>query len=159
VLLEISVVDYASVIDYTSNSFSWVLINLPGMCWCQIISWWPLVCTLRSLVAIPLLSTIPCEVTRFSTEETCEDFSLSVFLDRFSGVPSFSATSYALVVSVSSGEEIFYFCYSRFSSSWRSIHCVMISWGIIVPWFVDWWWAWSCFEPICLILHVTVGRP
>jgi hypothetical protein len=36
-LLGISVVDYASVVNYASDGFSWILIDLSGMCWCQVI--------------------------------------------------------------------------------------------------------------------------
>jgi hypothetical protein len=25
-----------------------------------------------------------------------------------------------------------------------------------MPWFVDWWWAWLCFEPVRLVLHMGV---
>jgi hypothetical protein len=34
-LLGISVVDYASVVDHTLNGSSCILIDLPGTCWCQ----------------------------------------------------------------------------------------------------------------------------
>jgi hypothetical protein len=112
---------------------------------------------LGPLIAILLLSAISCEVTRFSTNEACEDFPLSVLLDRTSGVSSFSVTSYVLFVSVSSWEEIFSFCYSGSCSSRRGVHggLILLGW-IVMPWFVDRWWPWSCFEPVCLVLHVRI---
>jgi hypothetical protein len=150
-LLGILVIDYASVVDYASNGFYWVLIDRPGMC-----QWWSLVCTLGPLIAISLLLAISCKVTRFSTNEACEDFPLSVFLDGSLGVSSLSATSYALFMSVSSWEEIFCFRNSCPSSSWRCVHSVGITWCVVMPWFVDWWWAWSRFEPVCSVLHVCI---
>jgi hypothetical protein len=66
---------------------------------------------LGPLIAISLLLAISCKVTRFPTKEACEDFPLSILLDRSLGISPFSATSYALFISVSSWEEIFSFCY------------------------------------------------
>jgi hypothetical protein len=82
-----------------------------GTCWSLVVVW-------GALIVIAFLSTIPCEVTGFAAEKTCEDFPLSVLLDRSSGVSSFSAPPYTLFVSISSGEEIFCFRDSCSSSSW-----------------------------------------
>jgi hypothetical protein len=109
-----------------------------------------------SLISISFLLAIPCKVTGFSAEETCEDFPLSILLDRSSGVSSFPATSYTLFVSVSSWEEIFCFRYSCPSSSGRCIHGILVSWCVIVPWLIDGRWSRSCFEPVCSVLHMCI---
>jgi hypothetical protein len=152
VLLWIAVVNYASVVDYTANSFSWILIDLPGSYW-----WRSLICSLGSLIAVSFLSAISCKVTRFSAEKTCEDFPLSVLLNGSLGVPPFSAASYALFVSISSWKEIFCFCDSCPSSSGRCVHGVVgLLWCVIMPWFVGRWWVWLCLEPVCSVLHMGV---
>jgi hypothetical protein len=157
VLLGILFVDYTSVVNYASNGSACVLVNLPGTCWCQVVPWWPLIRTLRPLIAISLLSAISCEVTRLSTKETCEDFPLSILLGGSSGVSSFSAASYALFISISSWEEIFGFCYPSSCSSRRGVHgCLILPEWIIMPRFVYRWWPWSCLEPVCSVLHVCI---
>jgi hypothetical protein len=106
-----SVVCYASVVDDPDHAFFLshlsstrrVLIVSRGTCW--------------SLIVV-FLSAIPCKVTGFSAKETCEDFPLSILLDRSSRVPSFSAPSYTLFISISSWEEVFRFRDSCSSSSW-----------------------------------------
>jgi hypothetical protein len=118
-------------------------------CWSLVISW-------GALIVIALLSAVSCKVTRFSAEETCEDFPLSIFLDGSSRVPSFSAASYSLFVSCSSREEIFCFCDSGPSPSRARVHSILITWCVVMPWFIDWQWAWSRFEPVRSVLHVCI---
>jgi hypothetical protein len=119
---------------------------------------WSLIVLRGALITVSFLSAVSCEVTGFPAIETCEDFPLSIFLHGSPGVSSFPTTSYALFISVSSWEEIFGFCYPSPSSSWGGIHGVLILLGwIVMPWFVSRrWWAWACFEPICLVLHMSV---
>jgi hypothetical protein len=155
-LLGVLIVDYTSVINYASNGSSWVLIDLPGTCWCQVVSWWPLVRTLGSLIAILFLSAVSCKVTRFSAKEACEDFPLSVLLDGSSGITSFSVTSYTLFMSGSSWEEILCFGYSSPSSARCCIHGIWVAWRcVVIPWsYPSWRWAWSCSESFRSILHM-----
>jgi hypothetical protein len=97
------VVCHASIVDYPNGAF--VLLGLSDARGILIISRR----TCWSLIVALFLSTIPCEVTRLSAKEACEDFPLSILLDGSSGVSSFSAPPYSLFVLVSSWEEVFRF--------------------------------------------------
>jgi hypothetical protein len=70
-----SVVCYASIVHYPDSAF--VLLGLSNARGILIISRR----TRWSLVVALFLSTVPCEVTRLSTKETCEDFPLTILLD------------------------------------------------------------------------------
>jgi hypothetical protein len=152
-----SVVCYASVIDYPDGAFLLTclpdarraLLVLRRTCWSLVVAW-------VVLVIEVLLSTVSCEVTGFSTEEACEDFPLSVLLNGSAWVSSFSAPSYPLFVSISSWAEVFCLRNSCTCSSWRCVHHVGISWCVVLPWFVNWWWMWSCFESVRSVFHVRI---
>jgi hypothetical protein len=122
-----SFVRYASVIDNPNIAF--VLVGLSCMYGTLVISWWitrSLVVSWDALIAVLFLSAISCKVTWFPTEETCEDFPLSVLLDGSSWISPFSASSYSLFISISAREEIFCLGYSGTRPSRGSIHCVWV---------------------------------
>jgi hypothetical protein len=122
---------------------------------------WPLVVSWDALITISFLSAISCEVTWFSTEETCEDFPLSVLLDGSSWVSPFLVPPYLLFVSGSAWEEIFCFGYPGTCPSWGSIHCVWILLGIsplVVERFpvICWCWLWFGSEVFGSVPHMNV---
>jgi hypothetical protein len=157
-----SIVSNASVIDNPNIAF--VLVGLSCTCGTLVVSWWTtwsLIVSWDALIAVSFLLAISCEVTWFSTEETCEDFPLSVFLDRSSWVSPFSASSYSLFVSISAWEEIFCFGYPGVRPSWGSIHCVWVSLGIsplVIEWFpgIGGRWLWFGSEAFGSVPHVNV---
>jgi hypothetical protein len=152
-LLWSSVVGNTSIVDYLNVAL--FLVDLPSTHGCLNIvrgATWSLV--------VPFLSTVSCEVTGLSAEETCEDFPLSVLLNGSSWISSFSASSYALFVSVSSWKEIVCFGYPGTRSPWGSIHCIGISLRIS-PLAIDrlpgisGWWLFR-FETISPIPHMDI---
>jgi hypothetical protein len=146
-----SVISDASVVDYPNVAF--FLADLSSTHRCLGIARG----TARPRV---FLSTVSCEMTRFSAKETCEDFPLPVLLDGSSLVSSFSVSSYSLLVSISSLEEIFCFGYASARSSRRSTHGIWIAWRISpltverLPGICGWWPL--CFKAVGPVPHVHV---
>jgi hypothetical protein len=133
-----SIVSDASVIDNPNIAF--VLVGLSCTYGTLVVSWWSawsLVVSWDALIAISFLSAISCKVTWLSTEETCEDFPLSVLLGGSSWVSPFSASPYLLFISISAWEKVVCFCYSGPRPSWGGIHCVWVPLGVS-PLVVEW---------------------
>jgi hypothetical protein len=153
-LLRGTVICDAPVVDYLNVAF--FLTNLPSTHRYLNISRgsaWPLIVT--------FLSTVPCEVTRLSAKEACEDFPLSVPLDGSSWISSFPASSYSLLVSISSREEVFCFGHPGPCSSWGGVHRILITLGI-PPLIVERSpggnrWHFLGFEMIRSVFHVNIN--